>query len=442
MRLSVVGLGKIGRPFAAVLASCGHDVVGIDVDADCVRGVSHPAADDPEPDVASLLTAGGERIRASSEFADLAPTEVTFVIVPTPSDPSGAYSTRQLLAAIDSVGGVLRAKEAFHIVAVVSTVMPGTMETRVRPALERASGKRSGDTVGLAYCPEFVALGRAVRDLRTGSMALIGESDARTGHHLERVLRSFNDASAIVRTNFINAELAKIAFNAFATTKISFANALAGLCERIPGADAHVVAKAVGCDRRIGEAFLQPALPYGGPCFPRDNPAFAYLASTVGYPDDLPRATQEVNCRRLIEVRDFVLARTPPRGRIAILGLAYRPDTDVIEESPAVALALALADAGADVRAYDPAATAAAASVFGARVVLAPTAAAAVCDSDVIVLATAWDEFRRLTPGDVRRARGRPTIIDCWRILDPSRWRAYAEVVPLGAGPPLKAADE
>lgn len=434
MRIAVVGLGRIGRPFVAVLASCGHDVVGIDINAEGVRRLMSLTAHELEPDAGALLTAGRERIRAT-EFAELTDTEVTFVIVPTPSDAAGAYSTHHLLTAIESVGHVLRTKDAFHIVAVVSTVMPGTMDTSVRPALERASGKRSGESVGLAYCPEFVALGCAVRDLRTGSMAVIGESDPQTGDRLEQVLRSFNDGATIMRTNFINAELAKIAFNAFATTKISFANMLAGLCERIPGADAHVVTQVVGCDRRIGQSFFQAALSYGGPCLPRDNPAFARFAASVDYPDDLARVTEEVNRRRCAEVRDLVLARTPPGGRVAVLGLAYRPNTDVIEQSPAIALVVSLAEAGADVCAYDPAAMPRAAQVLGARVALVPTAAAAVRGSDVIVLATAWDEFRELTPEGVREARGRPTIIDCWRLLDVPRWRACADVVQLGVGP-------
>ena len=176
------------------------------------------------------------------------------------------------------IGEALRTKSGYHLVVVTSTVMPGSTGGELQKALEHASGRKVGPELGLCYNPEFIALGSVVRDMLHPDLILIGESDAKAGQMLaELYMRSTNNSPPIYRMNFVNAELSKISINTYVTTKISYANMLAELCDHLDGADAEVVAKTIGDDSRIGRKYLTGAIGYGGPCFPRDNRAFAAL---------------------------------------------------------------------------------------------------------------------------------------------------------------------
>jgi UDPglucose 6-dehydrogenase len=192
----------------------------------------------------------------------------------------------------------------------------------------------------MCYNPEFIALGSVIRDFLNPDFVLIGESDERSGQVLEGIYRQVceNDPP-IVRMNFINAELTKLAVNTFVTTKISFANMLARICERLPGADVDVVTRALGLDSRIGAKYLKGAVSYGGPCFPRDNLALIATARKVGAPADIAEATDRFNRWQVGWLADLVWAYLPEGGVVGILGLAYKPNTDVVEESVGLLLA-------------------------------------------------------------------------------------------------------
>ena len=238
--------------------------------------------------------------------------------------------------------------------------MPGSCETELVPALERASGRRVGDSLGLCYSPEFIALGNVIRDMLEPDMVLIGESDGRAGDMLERLYAGVceNDPP-FRRMSLVNAELTKIAVNTYVTMKISFANTLADLCERLPGADVDAVTDALGLDTRIGGKYLRGAIAFGGPCFPRDNKAFAELARELGTEAPLAEATDSVNEAQTQRLVRIVRSHVEDGESVGILGLAYKPDTGVVEESPGVALAAGLAEAGGhEINVYDPAATA------------------------------------------------------------------------------------
>src|SRR5262249_32804959 len=196
----------------------------------------------------------------------------------------------------EAIGRALRAKQRFHLVVLTSTVMPGTTGGPVRAALEEASGKRVGQDFGLCYGPEFIALGSVIRDFLNPDFVLIGESDLRSGAMLESLYKEVceNDPP-VARMNLVNAEITKLSINSYVTTKISFANMLARICEKLPEADVDVVTAALGLDSRIGTKYLKGAVSYGGPCFPRDNRAFAALARQLDAPADLPEATDPFN---------------------------------------------------------------------------------------------------------------------------------------------------
>ena len=366
MRISVVGLGKLGAPLAAVLASKGNEVLGVDVNPDAVRLLNEGRAPVEEPGLQALVSESQERLSATTDLRAAAGAEVSILLVPTPSDDRGAFSNEHVLAAVEEIGRGLAASEDYHVVVVASTVMPGSCDTEIRPALESASGRRIGESLGLCYSPEFIALGSVIRDMLEPDMVLIGESDARAGDVLERLYGGVceNDPP-FRRMSLVNAELTKIAVNTYVTMKISYANALADMCERLPGADVEAVTDALGLDTRIGGKYLRGGLAYGGPCFPRDNKAFGVFARDLGAEPLLAEATDAVNVAQTDRLARVVESRLEAGNAVGILGLAYKPDTGVIEESPGLALARLLGSAGYEVRVYDPVATEAGVRALG-----------------------------------------------------------------------------
>jgi UDPglucose 6-dehydrogenase len=433
MRIAVVGLGKLGAPLAAVLSSKGNEVLGIDVSPEAVRLLNEGRAPVDEPGLQDLVTASHKRLSATTDLAAAAGAEVSVLLVPTPSDDRGAFSNEHLLAAVDEIGRGLAERDAYHVVVVASTAMPGSCDAEIRPALERASGRRVGKTLGLCYSPEFIALGRVIRDMLEPDMVLIGESDPRAGDVLEQLYAGVceNDPP-FRRMSLVNAELTKIAVNTYVTMKISYANALADMCERLPGADVEAVTDALGLDTRIGAKYLRGAISYGGPCFPRDNKAFGVLARDLGAEPLLAEATDAVNLAQTDRLARVVQSRLEAGNTVGILGLAYKPDTGVIDESPGIALARLLGNAGYEVRVYDPVATDAALDALGGVAEGSSSVAELLAQSDVAVIATPWREFAELPTEALEREGGRTVVIDCWRLLPDEANDGPIEIVRLG----------
>jgi UDPglucose 6-dehydrogenase len=432
MRIAVVGLGKLGAPLAAVLASKGNDVVGIDVDPEVVQLLNDGYAPVDERGLQELVTRSRDRLSATTDIDAAAGADVSILLVPTPSDERGAFSNHHLLSAVDGIGRRLSGRDAHHVVVVGSTVMPGSCDGVIRPALERASGRVVGDTVGLCYSPEFIALGNVIRDMLEPDMVLIGESDSRAGDILERLYKGVceNDPP-FRRMSLVNAELTKIAVNTYVTMKISYANMLADISERLPGANVDVVTDALGLDTRIGGKYLRGAIAFGGPCFPRDNKAFAVLGRDLGAEPLLPEATDAINEAQTARLARIVQSRLADGDSVGILGLAYKPDTGVIDESPGVALARILGEAGYQVHVYDPVATEAAVAALGGLARGYRSAAEVLERADVSVIATPWAEFAELPTAAGGRDGEQPVVIDCWGVVaDGGRGRI--DVIRLG----------
>lgn len=437
MKISVIGLGKLGSPLAAVLASKGFSVVGTDLHRPYVDSINAGQAPVDEPRLQELIEANRDRLRATMDAAAaVAETDVTFIIVPTPSDDSGRFRNSYILTAIEAVGAGLRKKNGYHVVVVTSTVMPGSTGGEIRAALEVASGRSVGEQLGLCYNPEFIALGSVVRDMLCPDVILIGESDSKAGDVLERIYQqSCDNKPAVHRMNFVNAELTKISVNTFVTTKISYANMLAEICDRIPGADVDVVTAAVGADSRIGAKYLRGAIGYGGPCFPRDNVAFASLARTIGARAELAEATDIVNRHQVERVLGAIEARVTHPGPIGILGLSYKPDTAVVEQSQGVALAARLIAEGREVIAYDPKALENAQAVAGSMIAAA-SAEECVRRASIVAVMTPWPEFRSIPLSAFTRPQ-RLIVIDCWRLFAREEVGTVADVIYLGQGAAL-----
>ena len=436
MRVSVIGLGKLGAPLAAVLASKGNHIIGVDLNPEFVQLLASGRAPVQEPRLQELIDASRERLTATTDLeAATLGSDISFVIVPTPSDGKGVFTNKYVVAAVKEIGKALRSKDGYHIVNITSTVMPGSTGGEIRDALETSSGRTVGKDVGLCYNPEFIALGSVVRDMLLPDVILIGESDSRAGDLLEGLYRTMCDNTPPVqRMNLINAELTKIAINTFVTTKISYANMLADICDRLPGADVDVVTNAIGLDSRIGRKYLKGALGYGGPCFPRDNVALCHFARTLGAKADVAEATDRINRYQVERLVSHVTRRLPRGRKVGILGLSYKPDTNVIEESQGVAVAARLADHGYEVTVYDPMALAATTAVLGTKATTADSAEACVRAVDLLLITTPWPEFRNLPTSAFARTSERMVVIDCWRILAQTQLAHVADIVYIGHG--------
>jgi UDPglucose 6-dehydrogenase len=433
MNISVVGLGKLGAPLAAVLASKGNRVIAVDVSAQSVKLLNEGKPPVSEPGLAELIAVSKGRLSATQSYPEaIGPTDVTFIVVPTPSEANGGFSLRFVLEAIEQIGPILRKKDGFHLVVVTSTVMPGDSDSQIVPALEKHTGKRCGEGFGFCYSPEFIALGTVIRDMLNPDFVLIGQANQRCGDILEGIYHEYCDNNPrVARMSPINAELTKLAVNTFVTTKISYANMLADLCERLPGANVDVVTSAVGLDSRIGTKYLKAATAYGGPCFPRDNMAMGYLGKKLGARAILAEATDELNRRHTLHLAEIVASKLPrPDARVGILGLSYKPNTRVVDESAGVGLARHLRKRGIPVVAYDPIAMDNARAVLP-DVTFASSVADCVQQSDAVVVTTPLAEFQEVA--SLSRSRN-IVIIDCWRLLDPTGTHSNLHYVPLGVG--------
>ncbi|WOH56998.1 nucleotide sugar dehydrogenase [Bradyrhizobium sp. BWC-3-1] len=432
----MVGLGKLGLPLAALLATRGFEVVGLDADRRRIDGINAGLVGGSELGLESLIRDAESRLRLEmiSDQA-IAISDVTFIIVPTPSGPDGRFRNDSVIAAIRQIGNALRATDRYHLVVLVSTVMPTSMTEVIAPALEKAARRKVGDRLGLCYSPEFVALGSVIRDMSRPDLLLIGESDAAAGDLLLGIYRAIIETKPeIHRMNFVNAEICKLAVNSFVTTKISFANMIAEACDHLPSADAEVVLRAAGADSRIGHDYLRGAVGYGGPCFPRDNIAFTLMGRDLGLQFELAAATDATNRHQLQRLCAVIEARAQTGATIAILGMSYKPGTDVIEASQGIALAQAMFDGGFNVLIADPAAAQNAAAILGHGVSVA-SAAEAVARADVVAIMTQWPQFRNIPMANFMRDKQNITVIDPWRVFKFGELPSSVEHIVLGFGP-------
>jgi UDPglucose 6-dehydrogenase len=434
--VSVIGLGKLGAPMAAAMAARGVRVIGVDADAAKVEAIQHSRPPVFEPALEETLAAAKGRLTATQSVEDaVRDTEITFIVVATPSEPDGGFSLRYVLPVCEAIGRALRSKPEFHLVCLTSTVLPEMTGGPVAESLERASGKQVGRDFGLCYSPEFIALGSVIRDFLNPDFLLIGESDTRSGDLLESLYNVVcKNAPAVARMNFVNAEMAKLAVNTYITTKISFANMLARICEQVPGANVDVVTKAIGLDSRIGGKYLKGSISYGGPCFPRDNLALAHLAHQRGAPGDIAEATHRFNSSQVSWLADMVQRNAAPGETIGILGLTYKPDTDVVEQAAGLLLTQELAARNIPTVVFDPAGPRNVCAPLGDKVRFTATAGECIALAGVVVLATPWPEFISIPSAEWTRDGKSRTVVDCWRAFPHLSGINGVRYVSLGTG--------
>jgi UDPglucose 6-dehydrogenase/GDP-mannose 6-dehydrogenase len=441
MRVSVVGTGYVGLVTGVCLADRGHTVVCVDQDAEKIRQIEAGRAPIHEEGLDSLLRRHiGERLKATADLERaVLDTEITLIAVGTPFDGE-RIDLAHVRRAAREIGEALRLKIDYHVVVVKSTVVPGTTDNAVTPELERGSGKRAGEDFGVGNNPEFLTEGQAVRDFLEPDRIVIGGADARARETLSGLYHAFEGVKKIL-TNNKTAEMIKYASNAMLATMISFSNELADLCESVGEIDALEVMRGVHLSHYFTDvggrrwqapitAFLEAGCGFGGSCLPKDVKALISHGESLGTNMPLLRAVMEINGHRPGRMIGKLEGRVATlKGlRVAVLGLAFKPDTDDVRESPAFPILRALLDREAIVRAYDPVATEAARKAFPADGVhYADSLENAVADAEAILVVTRWAEFERL-PEIVSDRDPPPLVVDGRRMLDPGHLDRYAGI--------------
>lgn len=431
MKISVIGLGKLGLPLATTIASKGFFVHGVDINKQVVLDLNKGKTHLKEPSLQELITKNRDRLSATDNIKGaVSDSDVTFIITPTPSMANGYFSLKFVTPVAKEIAKALKVKKGYHLVVLCSTVMPNSTD-KIKKVLEKYSGKICGKDFGLCYNPEFIALGSVIYNLLNPDFILIGESDKKAGNILKRFYKKFcENHPKFARMNFVNAELAKISVNTYITTKISYANMLGEICEKLPGGDVNIVTSALGLDSRIGQKYLKHGPPFGGPCFPRDNLAFISLARVMKANFHIPLATHRTNLRQTERMVEKILEFVKGKKSVGILGVSYKPFTDVIEESFGLALIRALIKKNVKVHLHDPAALEAARATFLTSINYEDKIKSCIAKTQVLVIATDWPQFKDLKK---RWFGAEPKIlIDPWRMINANNLTKNVTYLPLG----------
>ena len=422
MRISVIGCGYLGAVHASAMAELGHEVVGVDVDERRIAALAagHPPFFEPGlPEILTSATATG-RLRFTTDIADAAGAEVHFLAVGT---PQAAGTTAADLRYVDAAFESLWPHLADGALVVGKSTVPVGTAARLAARLAEVAPHAS-----LAWNPEFLREGFAVKDTLEPDRLVYGVADGRAASVLDRVYRAAVEAGTPrVVTDYATAELVKAAANAFLATKISFINAMSELADAT-GADVTALADAIGHDARIGRRFLNAGVGFGGGCLPKDIRAFTARAEELGRGDSLAflREVDAINMRqrqRVVDLAVAALGGSVYRKRIAVLGVTFKPESDDVRDSPALDVAVHLKGLGAEVVATDPE------GIENARrrhpqLDYTSSTQEALRGAELVVLLTEWREYRALDPAVTGRLVAERRIIDGRNVLDVAAWRA------------------
>jgi UDPglucose 6-dehydrogenase len=426
VRISVIGCGYLGAVHASAMAELGHDVVGIDVDAAKIARLSEGNPPFFEPGLPEVLTSAvnSGRLRFSTDVADAAGSQLHFIAVGTPQKP-GSYAAD--LTYVDAaVTSLLPHLAAGDLVVGKSTVPVGTA-ARLAGLIEA-----SGSGASLAWNPEFLREGFAVKDTLTPDRLVYGVPTGAAGAHATALLSevyasAISAETPLVVTDYATAELVKVAANAFLATKISFINAMAEIAE-VTGADVTQLADAIGFDSRIGRRFLGAGVGFGGGCLPKDIRAFTARAEELGRGESVAflKEVDAINLRRrqrVVNLTVDALGGQPFGKKVAVLGLSFKPHSDDVRDSPALDVAVQLRGLGADVVATDPEAIENAKSRHP-QLTYTDSLEEALRGADVVVHVTEWPEYRQLDPVWAASLVRTPSVIDGRNSYDSAAWRA------------------
>ncbi len=441
-KISIIGVGYVGLCTAVGFASKGYTVIASDSDSKKVNKINNGIPPFHEPGLKKLLgeSIQNERLKCLSNQTEKAvsETDITFVAVGTPSKPDGSINLQFIESAAQDIGKALKQKNTYHVTTIKSTVVPGTTQTLVQPILEQESNKKCGSDFGLCMNPEFLRQGSAFEDTLHADRIVIGEYDKRSGDVLDNLYKDFygTHVPPTIRTSLSTAELIKYASNSLLATKISFINMIANICEKLPGADVKTVATAMGLDKRIGPLFLDAGLGYGGSCFPKDVKALIACSKHLAYTPTLLEEVENINKTQPLKAVQYCKEQLGDlkNKNIAVLGLAFKPNTDDMREARVIPIINHLTKEGANVTAYDPVAIPTAKQIFKNKIQYANSAIECLKNAECCIIVTEWDEFKKLKPKAFKENMKKPILIDGRRIYNPQEFSQKLKFIAIGLG--------
>jgi len=394
MNISIIGTGYVGLVTGACFAKLGNNVTCVDVDEKKIEKINNGIPPIYEEGLDELLSDYKGKIKATNDYnTAINNSDITFICVGTPSKSNGDIDLSFVKDVAEEIGRQLKNKDHWHLVVIKSTVLPGTTRDTVLPILEKHSEKKAGKDFGLAVNPEFLREGVAVNDFLNPDRIVIGFYDERSRDMLRELYKDFS--CPIIETSLSAAEMIKYASNAFLATKISFINEIGNMCKKL-GVDTYEVADGIGLDKRIGRAFLDSGIGWGGSCFPKDMDALIAWAKKTGNDYRIAKSAVEVNDLQPLKLVELLKKHIPSlKGKnIGVLGLAFKPNTDDIRESKAIPIVSELIKQEANVKAYDPKAMENFKKLYP-QIDYCLSADEAL-KSDAVLITTGWNEFKRL----------------------------------------------
>lgn len=437
--ISIFGLGHVGLVNAVCFTRRGYKVIGIDVDPQRLKQVQNAEPPFMEASLPEYLTDSINRklLQATDDASLNARADFCLVAVETPANSDGSVDLSHVQEASVAIGRSLRNSDNNQLIAIMSTVPPGTARNLVTPILEKESGKRKGKGFNLCSNPELFRQGEAIHDTEQPDRIIIG-GDEQDVTRLERFYREFYRSREyrVLRTTHENAELIKYANSAFIAAKISLINYMADIAERVPFADVKVIAKGIGLDPRIGPGSLQAGIGWGGPCLPKDTLALTKFSESLNLDTELLQAVRAVNIAhgyKAVKLAKDLLGSL--RGkRVAVLGLAFKADTNNMKDAPSIAIIKNFLTEGAHVIAYDPKSTSTAKSILGDEAEYASDTLSCIEQADCCIIVTEWNEFKQIRPEMFLKRMKQPIVIDGRRIYDIDAFtKAGVRIVAIGA---------
>ena len=446
MKISIIGTGYVGLVTGTCLAEVGHNVTCVDIVKEKVNIINNGKTPVYEPGLEELITKNiaANRMRATTESRKaIVESDVTFICVGTPPKENGDSDLSFVRKTSEDIGKALAEKSEYHVIVVKSTVPPGTSRSLIS-IIEKQSKKKARKDFGVCMNPEFLREGCAVKDFMEPDRIVIGELDNKAGDLVSKIYYSFN--APILRSNLETAEMIKYTSNSLLSTLISFSNEIGNICELVENVDVNTVLQAVHLDKRLSPivggksnkppitSYLKAGCGFGGSCFPKDVTAIIAFAKNKGYSPQLLCSVLQINRerpKRMLALLKRKLGELENK-KIAILGLAFKPDTDDMRESPAVPLINLLLQEKATLVTYDPQAVENAKKIWGTTIIYASSPEDAIRGADACVLITSWKEFHEIKPKTFKKLLKTPILIDGRRIYNPQEYSSMLNYVGVG----------
>ena len=437
MKISIIGMGYVGLITGLGFCNYGHKVICLEKNKKKINDLNNNKNIIYEPGLQKILKKHlNKNFFASQNFMEvILNTDITFVAVGTPFE-NGKFSTRYLESAAKEIGLSIKNKKKYHVIVIKSTVLPGTTDTIIKKQIEKYSGKKAGKNFGLSMNPEFLREGEAINDFVKSDRIVIGHDNLKTQAIVKKIYKKFKNVP-IITTNNKTAELIKYTSNSLLANLISFSNEISNIADKIGGINFDEVLSGVKLDRRITTkinnklttpgiaSYLEPGCGFGGSCFPKDVKALSYLASKVKSDNFILKSIIKINEEQINKLYKIILKNTnKKKNNILILGLAFKPDTDDIRESPSIKLIKKLINNKKyNIEVYDPVALENTKKIFKNKLEYSTNLNNSVKNKDIIIVMTKWKKFKHLN--DLLLKNSKTLVIDPRRFLSKNKFKNY-----------------